>query len=72
MSECPTCHHDAAECLTLEQIGELLPGLLDALAAAHLGRRGGRKGGKARAANLTPERRSELARLAARARWDAR
>ena len=34
-----------------------------------LGRRGGKKGGKARAANMTPEERSESARKAAKARW---
>ena len=34
-----------------------------------LGRRGGKKGGKARAANMTPEERSESARKAVRARW---
>src|SRR5687768_14730541 len=38
-------------------------------AAAALGRRGGLKGGKARAAKLTPEQRSESARKAAEARW---
>jgi hypothetical protein len=38
-------------------------------AAAELGRRGGLKGGKARAAKLTPEKRSEIARKAAAARW---
>ena len=32
-------------------------------------RRGGLKGGKARAKVLTPEQRSEIARLAADARW---
>ncbi len=32
---------------------------------------GGRKGGKARADALTPEQRSEIARLGAKARWDA-
>ena len=37
--------------------------------AVALGRRGGLKGGAARAANLTPEQRSEIARAAARARW---
>ena len=37
--------------------------------AVALGRLGGKKGGKARAAKLTPERRSEIARRAARARW---
>jgi hypothetical protein len=38
-------------------------------AAVSLGRRGGLKGGKARAANLTPEKRTEIARKAAAARW---
>ena len=38
-------------------------------AAQKLGRKGGLKGGKARWANLTPEKRSEAARLAAQARW---
>ena len=38
-------------------------------AAVLLGRKGGQKGGKARAAKLTPERRREIARKAARARW---
>ena len=38
-------------------------------AAVALGRLGGKKGGKARAAKLTPEQRSEIARKAARARW---
>jgi len=33
------------------------------------GRVGGRKGGNARAQRLTPERRSEIARAAAKARW---
>ena len=33
------------------------------------GRNGGHKGGPARAAKLTPERRSEIARKAAQARW---
>lgn len=30
----------------------------------------GRKGGKKRAKTLTPERRAEIARKAAKARWD--
>jgi len=38
-------------------------------AAVELGRRGGLKGGKARAAKLTPEQRQEAARRAAQARW---
>lgn len=38
-------------------------------AAVALGRKGGLKGGKARADSLTPERRSEIAREAAKERW---
>jgi predicted RNase H-like HicB family nuclease len=38
-------------------------------AAVTLGRKGGLKGGKARAAKLTPEQRSEIAKKAAAARW---
>jgi len=38
-------------------------------AAVALGRKGGLKGGKARAAALTAEQRSEIARKAAQARW---
>lgn len=37
--------------------------------AAALGRLGGLKGGKARAEALSPKRRREIARAAARARW---
>ncbi len=38
-------------------------------AAVALGRRGGLKGGKARADALTPEKRAEIAKKAAAARW---
>src|ERR1700733_7642195 len=38
-------------------------------AAVSLGRRGGLKGGKARAAKLTAEERSEIGKKAAAARW---
>ena len=38
-------------------------------AAVALGRRGGLKGGRARANKLTPEQRREIARKAAEARW---
>lgn len=41
-------------------------------AAVALGRLGGKKGGKARAAKLTPEQRQEIARKAAQARWARR
>jgi hypothetical protein len=37
--------------------------------AVELGRRGGLKGGKARAAKLTPERKREIAKKAAKTRW---
>lgn len=37
--------------------------------AVALGRRGGLKGGKARAGKLTAEQRSEIAKKAAKARW---
>jgi hypothetical protein len=39
-------------------------------AAVALGRKGGLKGGKARAAKLSPEERSEAARKAVNARWE--
>ncbi len=38
-------------------------------AAVALGRRGGLKGGKARAKSLTAAQRAEIAQLAARTRW---
>jgi hypothetical protein len=40
--------------------------------AVELGRRGGLKGGKARAEKLSPERRKEIAKKAAEKRWGAR
>lgn len=39
-------------------------------AAVELGRRGGLKGGRARAEKMTPQERIEAARKAAKARWD--
>ena len=38
-------------------------------AAVALGRKGGLKGGRARADRLSPKKRAEIAALAARARW---
>ena len=38
-------------------------------AAVALGKRGGKKGGLARAAKMTPEQRSDAARKAVAARW---
>jgi hypothetical protein len=40
-------------------------------AAVALGRKGGLKGGKARAEKMTPEQRSDAARRAAKARWQS-
>lgn len=40
--------------------------------AVALGKLGGSKGGKKRAANLTPEKRAEIARKAAQARWKSK
>jgi hypothetical protein len=45
--------------------GEIEEGQPETTAAAALGKRGG----KARAASLTPQQRSEIARVAAEARW---
>jgi len=45
------------------------PDLSKDQAAVALGRKGGLKGGKARAAKMAPERRVEIARQAAKARW---
>jgi len=41
-------------------------------AAVNLGRRGGLKGGKARAEKLSPEEKSSIAQKAANVRWAAR
>jgi hypothetical protein len=41
-------------------------------AAVALGRKGGLRGGKARAEKMTPEQRSDAARRAAQARWSSR
>lgn len=39
------------------------------IAASAMGRKGGLKGGKARAKKLSPKRRSDIAKKAAAARW---
>lgn len=48
--------------------GDLLPDGRDPAAVA-LGRKGGLKGGKARALSLSPSRRKEIAKRAAKSRW---
>ena len=54
-----------------QAIGEVVPEPVDEKkkAAQDSGRRGGLKGGDARAATLTPEQRSEIAKKAAAKRW---
>ena len=39
-------------------------------AAVALGKKGGKKGGKARAEALSPEKRKEIAKKAAKSRWE--
>jgi hypothetical protein len=63
-------------------IGDILTGQVEDLAPGHpvdptkdqaavaLGRKGGLKGGRARADSLTAERRSDISRKAAKKRWD--
>jgi hypothetical protein len=51
--------------------GDLTPDGRDP-AAVSLGRKGGLKGGKARAASLSPKKRTEIAKKAAAARWKER
>jgi hypothetical protein len=65
-SPCPRCHAPTERLAVLER--RRLRGPVNPHAAA-LGRAGGLKGGPARAARLTPRRRREIARMAARARW---
>ena len=73
----PRDQNQLAHQVFLESIGEA-PKVEDDLApkkneaAVSLGRLGGLKGGKARAAKLTPERRAAIAQKAAKARWDVK
>ena len=57
-----------------QAIGDVVPEPIDEKkkAAQESGRRGGLKGGTARASSLTPEHRSEIAKGAALARWKDR
>jgi hypothetical protein len=54
---------------TGEKPGKAKPKKRKNPAAVALGRLGGKKGGKARAAALSPKERSEIARKAAEKRW---
>lgn len=62
---------DSSEERTMEDVVESIAVTIEQKNphAAALGRLGGKKGGPARALSLSAERRSEIARLAARARW---
>ena len=66
--------NEIAFCVMQEATGEAPPAAPKEKnpAAVALGRLGGLKGGRVRAAKLTPGQRSEIARRAARARWARR
>lgn len=53
----------------LDAVHELVLNAIDESAGQWLGATGGRKGGTARAKNMTPEARSAASRHAARIRW---
>lgn len=68
----PTDVNELAKQLVDEATGEaplVDPNIGKDPAAVALGRKGGLKGGKARAERMTPAERSEAAKRAARARW---
>ena len=67
--ECARCHAPSERIAVLGR--RTVTGTPNPHAAA-LGRRGGLKGGPARAGALSPARRREIARIAARARWHRR
>ena len=71
MMTCPTCHAPT-RVLREEWLIPAVTGETRNPHAAELGRIGGLKGGKARAASLSPRRRREIARKAAEARWRSR
>lgn len=74
-------HRSSIPPKTLRALEEIFEGMADGSippdfrvsgknpAAVALGRKGGLKGGRARAASLTAERRLDIARKAAAARW---
>jgi hypothetical protein len=56
-------------CLAVRIVKQATEGKPAETAAQVSGRKGGQKGGKARATKLSPEQRSEIARKAAVERW---
>jgi hypothetical protein len=70
-TDCPWCHAPT-RCVRTVALAERRRPLGLSVHAAALGRRGGLKGGRARAAALPAARRRQIAQLAARARWSRR
>jgi ribosomal protein S27E len=66
--DCPMCHAPTELIAFLQPMTSTVPIWKNPHASA-LGRLGGRRGGPARAAALSPKRRTEIARNAALARW---
>ena len=69
--DCPWCHAPTRSVRAVALAERRRPLGLSVHAAA-LGRRGGLKGGRARAAALPAARRRQIAQMAARARWSRR
>ena len=70
-TDCPWCHAPT-RCVRAVALAERRRPVGVSVHAAALGRRGGLKGGRARAAALPAQRRRQIAQLAARARWSRR
>ena len=70
-TDCPWCHAPSRVLRALALTERRRP-LGVSVHAAALGRRGGLKGGRARAAALPAQRRRQIAQIAARARWSRR
>ena len=71
-SKRPTDLNQLAKAIVDQATGQVPPAIAVKQknpAAVELGRLGGLKGGKARAAKLTPKQRQEIAKKAASARW---
>jgi hypothetical protein len=72
-SKSPSADENKAATSVIDRIDQLTsdqPEQVKNPAAQELGRLGGLKGGKARAASMTPEERKKVAKKAAAARWD--
>jgi hypothetical protein len=70
-TDCPWCHAPSRVLRAMPLVERRRPVGVSVHAAA-LGRRGGLKGGRARAAALPAPRRRQIAQMAARARWSRR